>query len=77
MHDRDSTPADRAVALATQFLSRVWGPAHDLDAIDELMNEDYKIWSGGKLVTGRSAFKVRLIFSEQPTRQPSTALLLP
>ncbi len=57
MHDRDSTPADRAVALATQFLSRVWGPAHDLDAIDELMTEDYKIWSGGKLVTGRSAFK--------------------
>ena len=40
MHDRDSTPANRAVALATQFLSRVWGPTHDLDAIDELMTEE-------------------------------------
>ena len=57
MHDHDPTPADRAVDLATQYLGRVWGPAHDLDAIDELMTEDYKIWSGGKLVTGRSALK--------------------
>jgi CubicO group peptidase (beta-lactamase class C family) len=57
MRDHDATPADRAIALATQFLNRVWGPAHDLDAIDELMAEDYRIWSGGKLVSGRSAFK--------------------
>jgi len=53
MHEPDSTPAERAIALATEFLSRVWGPAHDLDAIDELMTEDYRIWSGGKLVSGR------------------------
>lgn len=52
-----ATPSERAVALATEFLSRVWGAAHDLGAIDELMTEDYKIWSGGKLVTGRAAFK--------------------
>lgn len=51
----DST--EQAVALATQFLTRVWGPAHDLDAIDELMSENYRIWSGGKLVAGRAAFK--------------------
>ena len=57
MHHSKSTPADRAIALATQFLTRVWGPAHDLDAIDELMTEDYRIWSGGKLISGRSAFK--------------------
>jgi predicted ester cyclase len=57
MRDHDARPADQAVALATQFLNRVWGPAHDLDAIDELMTEDYRIWSGGKLVSGRSAFK--------------------
>lgn len=50
-------PAARAVALANEFLGRVWGPAHDLDAIDELMTEDYRIWSGGKLVEGRGAFK--------------------
>lgn len=49
--------AEGAVALANQFLSRVWGPAHDLDAIDELMTEDYGIWSGGKHITGRTAFK--------------------
>ncbi len=57
MERRDETPAELAVALATQFLTRVWGPAHDLDAIDELMTEDYRIWSGGVLVSGRAAFK--------------------
>jgi hypothetical protein len=32
-------PASRphAERMAIEFLSRVWGPAHDLDAIDELM----------------------------------------
>ena len=55
--NNELTPADRAVALANQFLSRVWGSAHDLDAINELMTEDYQIWSGGKLIAGRSAFK--------------------
>lgn len=57
MTHSNSTPAESAVALATQFLTRVWGPAHDLDAIDELMTENYKIWSGGKLVAGRPEFK--------------------
>lgn len=47
----------RAVALALTFLERVWGPAHELDAIDELMTEDYRIWSGGTLIAGRAAFK--------------------
>jgi predicted ester cyclase len=55
--DENATPAERGVALANQFLTRVWGPTHDLDAIDELMTEDYRIWSGGKLVAGRPAFK--------------------
>lgn len=57
MHDVNSTPPEQAVALATEFLGRVWGTAHDLDAIDELMTEDYRIWSGGKLISGRAAFK--------------------
>ena len=57
MHKSHSTPSERAVALATEFLTRVWGPAHDLDAIDELMTEDYRIWSGGALVAGREPFK--------------------
>lgn len=57
MHKAQPTPSARAVALATEFLTRVWGPAHDLDAIDELMTEDYRIWSGGALVAGRAAFK--------------------
>lgn len=46
-----------AEQLARDFLSRVWGRAHDLAAIDELMTEDYRIISAGKLVTGRAAFK--------------------
>jgi predicted MFS family arabinose efflux permease len=35
-------------SLALEFLGRVWGPAHDLDAIDELMTENYVITTGGK-----------------------------
>jgi predicted ester cyclase len=52
-----TTPAARAIALAHEFLARVWGPAHDLDAIDELMTADYRITSGGTLIAGRDAFK--------------------
>jgi ketosteroid isomerase-like protein len=43
--------------LAVEFLNRVWGPSHDLTAIDELMTEDYVITSGGTTISGREAFK--------------------
>ena len=43
--------------LAIEFLNRVWGPSHDLTAIDELMTEDYIITSGGTTISGREAFK--------------------
>jgi ketosteroid isomerase-like protein len=46
-----------AIRLARDFFARVWGPPHDLDAIDELMAEDYAITTGGKRIEGRSAFK--------------------
>lgn len=39
------------------FLTRVWGPSHDLSAIDELMTEDYTITSAGTTIRGREAFK--------------------
>lgn len=48
---------EAAVQLALEFLRRVWQPPHDLDAIDELMTEDYVIVSGGKAIRGRVAFK--------------------
>ena len=32
--------------LALEFFSRVWTPPNDLDAIDELMTEDYVLTSG-------------------------------
>ncbi len=43
--------------LALEFFNRVWTPPNDLDAIDELMTEDYVITSGGQDITGREAFK--------------------
>ena len=49
--------AAQAVGLAEEFLTRVWGPAHDLSAIDQLMTEDYTIDSAGHVVRGRDAFK--------------------
>lgn len=51
------TPAARAEALAVRFLERVWGPAHELDAIDELMTADYRITTAGTTIVGREAFK--------------------
>lgn len=47
----------QAEALAREFFRRVWAPPHDLNAIDELMTEDYRITTAGKVVEGRSAFK--------------------
>ena len=45
------------VRLAHEFFRRVWAPPHDLDAIDELMTEDYRITTAGKLISGRDKFK--------------------
>lgn len=53
----DAKEKPDAIGLVREFLGRVWGPDHDLDAIDELMAEDYEIWSGGKHVQGRAKFK--------------------
>jgi steroid delta-isomerase-like uncharacterized protein len=53
----DDSPARRAERLAVEFLERVWGPAHELDAIDQLMTPDYAITSGGRMIRGRAAFK--------------------
>ena len=52
-----SDKSARAERLAREFLSRVWGPGHEVDAIDELMTDDYLIHSGGKEIRGRTAFK--------------------
>lgn len=56
-NDPQSASRAQAEQLAHEFLARVWGPAHDLDAIDELMAEDYVIHSAGTSIRGRDAFK--------------------
>lgn len=43
--------------LVLEFFERVWHSPHELDAIDELMTEDYRITTSGKLVNGRNEFK--------------------
>lgn len=43
--------------LVLEFFDRVWHVPHELDAIDELMTEDYVITTAGKEVKGREAFK--------------------
>jgi steroid delta-isomerase-like uncharacterized protein len=50
-----------AEKLARDFLSRVWGPQHDVDAIDELMTADYLLHSGGRTIRGREAFKAWIV----------------
>lgn len=54
MADSNHRPSEQ---LALEFFNRVWTPPNDLDAIDELMTEDYVITSGGKDIIGREAFK--------------------
>jgi predicted ester cyclase len=53
----EHTAAGEAEALALEFLRRVWSGDHDLDAIDDLMTEDFQISSGGVRIGGRAAFK--------------------
>lgn len=55
--DADRWSAQDAENLARSFLRRVWSEPRELDAIDELMTEDYVIVSGGAEVRGRAAFK--------------------
>ena len=43
--------------LAREFFRRVWAPPHDLDAIDDLMTDDYRITTAGAVIEGREAFK--------------------
>ena len=43
--------------LVYEFFNRVWCPPHELDAIDELMTEDYSITTAGVVVKGRTEFK--------------------
>lgn len=43
--------------LVLEYFERVWHNPHELDAIDELMTEDYIITTGGKAVKGRTEFK--------------------
>lgn len=50
------TQAD-PILLAEEFFRRVWAPPHDLDAIDELMTENYRITTAGQIIEGRAAFK--------------------
>ncbi|MET0404338.1 MAG: ester cyclase [Cystobacter sp.] len=48
---------ERSKQLAYEFFRRVWAPPHDLDAIDELMTENYRITTAGTVIEGRNAFK--------------------
>ena len=43
--------------LVIEFFDKVWSPPSDIDAIDELMTEDYEITTAGKLIKGRVNFK--------------------
>ena len=54
-HNIHSQPLPQQLVLA--FFDSVWHPPHELDAIDELMTEDYVITTAGKRVEGRAIFK--------------------
>jgi hypothetical protein len=43
--------------LVRAFFRRVWTPPHELDAIDELMTETYRITTAGRRIEGRAAFR--------------------
>ncbi|MDG5492904.1 ester cyclase [Psychroserpens sp. SPM9] len=43
--------------LVNEFFNNVWHEPHNLDAIDNLMTEDYKITTAGSVIDGRENFK--------------------
>ena len=43
--------------LVLDFFDKVWHSPHQLDAIDELMTEDYTITTAGNVIKGRMNFK--------------------
>ncbi|MCM4151125.1 SnoaL-like polyketide cyclase [Arenibacter sp. N53] len=43
--------------LVLELFDRVWHHPHELEAIDELMTEDYAITTGGNKIQGRDKFK--------------------
>lgn len=53
----NSTSGKNPENLVLEFFDRVWHNPHELDAIDELMTEDYIITTAGKEVKGRNEFK--------------------
>ncbi len=63
---------NQAEKLVLEFLDRVWGPAHELNAIDELMAEDYTITTGGKVIKGRANFKAWVTEFQTKLRDAST-----
>ncbi|MGD9989494.1 ester cyclase [Pseudonocardia sp.] len=46
-----------AVDIVHNFWAEVWQAPHNLDAIDELVADDFVIISGGTEIHGRTAFK--------------------
>ncbi len=62
----DSATSER---LARDFFRRVGARPHDLDAIDELMTEDYRITTAGTVVEGREAFKAWVAKMQQSVGQ--------
>lgn len=60
---------NHAEHLAREFFRRVWSPPHDLDAIDALMTEDYRITTAGTVVEGRAAFKAWVAAMQQLVRE--------
>ncbi|WP_394751002.1 ester cyclase [Spongiimicrobium salis] len=57
--EQHAKPVTRPIPekLVLEFFERVWHSPHELDAIDELMTEDYSITTAGKTLIGRSVFK--------------------
>ena len=49
--------SEKPEELVYEFFSRVWRPPNEIDAIDELMTNDYEITTAGRLIKGRENFK--------------------
>ena len=52
-----TTAKSKPEQLVLEFFDRVWHAPHELDAIDDLMAENYRITTAGTTITGRDNFK--------------------
>ncbi|WP_117884811.1 ester cyclase [Aureibaculum luteum] len=61
MEQINKSNKDTSKVLATRFWTEIWNAPFNLDALEELITDDYKLTADGKDIEGREIFKKWII----------------